>query len=260
MALPFFGRRPADPPRLSVCVITLDRGAELRGLLENVVPWAWEVVVLDGGSRDGTADLCRDAGDAVRFESHPWDGDFAAQKNRCFDLARGDWILDLDTDERVGPWLEARLPELCASTRHDFYRLPMYWLTSVEPATYVESRQHYPCHIPRLFRNVPEHRYTDEKPIHPKFHDDVVARMKKVHKAHLFHYCFVWTPRSAIEEKLSRYRDTYPESDETNRKYYTWWEIPHRLRPCREPLPRGSDAPAPLPGGGAPEGDAKGAR
>lgn len=235
-------RNASPPPRLSVCIITLNRAHELRGLLANVCSLAWEVVVLDGGSTDATAQLC-ESYPGVRFEVHPWDDHFARQKNRCFDLARGDWILDIDTDERVGPWLANDLPRLITSQRYDFYRLPMYWLTDLDPPLYVETPQHYPCHVPRLFRNVTDHRYLDEKPIHPRFADHVVRRMKKVRRRHLFHYCFARQDRASLQKKVDQYQERFPESDETNRKYYLWWEHRHRLRTPREPTPDWEQGP-----------------
>jgi tetratricopeptide (TPR) repeat protein len=64
----------------------------LRGLVD-------EIVVVDTGSTDGTLGIAERHGAAIGYE--PWQGDFAAPRNRSLDLATGDWILYVDADERV---------------------------------------------------------------------------------------------------------------------------------------------------------------
>jgi glycosyltransferase involved in cell wall biosynthesis len=86
---------------LSVCVITLNEARRIAACLESV-PFAEEWVVLDSGSTDDTVRICAERGARVVVE--PFRG-FGPQKNRCFDLARGEWILSLDADERVSPEL-----------------------------------------------------------------------------------------------------------------------------------------------------------
>lgn len=58
-----------------------------------------EVVVLDTGSVDGTAQIAADLGARVFFE--PWTGDFAHHRNHCMDLCRHDWVFALDGDEEL---------------------------------------------------------------------------------------------------------------------------------------------------------------
>src|SRR5207249_2633866 len=60
------------------------------------------IVVVDGGSRDRTAALARRFTDRVLV--NPWPG-YRAQKQYALDAARGEWVLNLDADERVSPEL-----------------------------------------------------------------------------------------------------------------------------------------------------------
>jgi glycosyltransferase involved in cell wall biosynthesis len=87
--------------RISVNLITLNEAHNLPRCLGSVA-WADEIVVVDGGSGDGTMDVAR------RFTSHvfrhPFDN-FSSQRNRAIDRSTGDWILSIDADEWVPPSL-----------------------------------------------------------------------------------------------------------------------------------------------------------
>jgi glycosyltransferase involved in cell wall biosynthesis len=229
----FFRKKPAKPQRLSVTVVTQNQAEALEGLLANVASFASEIVVVDGGSTDATEAVAR-AHPLVKYVHRPWDGHFGKQKNASFAAATGDWILHLDTDERVGERLRDRLPELMVG-RSDFYRLPMYWLASVEPLLYVKTKKHYPSPVPRLFRNRPEFRYVEDgHPVHVTFTKAVRRRMKKIHGAHLFHYVLAWLSRDELRAKAARYAASEPGSEGTNDAYYLWWDRPHELLPCDE--------------------------
>jgi glycosyltransferase involved in cell wall biosynthesis len=84
-------------PQLSVIVIALNQQANLVPCLETV-RWADEIVVVDSGSRDRTLELAQAFTD--RIFTIDWPG-FGAAKNYALDRATGEWILSLDTDERV---------------------------------------------------------------------------------------------------------------------------------------------------------------
>jgi glycosyltransferase involved in cell wall biosynthesis len=228
-----FRKRPPRPRKLSVTVVTQDQATALKGLLTNVESFAHEIVIVDGGSRDATEEVAR-AHPLVKYVKRPWDGHFGRQKNESFAHATGDWVLHLDTDERVGENLRDRLPELMDG-RHDFYRVPMYWLASEEPLLYVKSDKLYPSPVPRLFRNLPEFRYVEDgHPVHVTFTKAVRRRMKKIQGAHLFHYVLCWSSKEDLRAKAARYAAEEPGSEQTNAAYYLYWERPHELLPCLE--------------------------
>jgi glycosyltransferase involved in cell wall biosynthesis len=91
---------------LSVIIIAKDAGATIRRCLESVA-WADEIVVVEHGSADRTADICRELGAKVH-QTPDWPG-FGPQKNRALDRAKGDWVLSLDADEWVTPELRAEI-------------------------------------------------------------------------------------------------------------------------------------------------------
>jgi len=102
----------ALPVTLSVVLITENEQANLAQTLESVLPLVGdgrgEIIVVDSGSTDRTLEIARSFG--AKVFSEPWKG-FAAQKNSAMDKATGDWVLQLDADERLERELAAEILE-----------------------------------------------------------------------------------------------------------------------------------------------------
>jgi hypothetical protein len=96
---------------LSACVIASDEEARLPACLASL-GFCDEVVLVDGGSRDRTREIAAAAG--ARVVENPWPG-FAAQRNLAIDRASGDWILEIDADERIDAELAASIGEFLAA-------------------------------------------------------------------------------------------------------------------------------------------------
>jgi glycosyltransferase involved in cell wall biosynthesis len=108
-------------PGVSVTIITLNEAAHIAACLASVA-WADEVLVVDAGSTDGTADLARAHG--ARVIVREWPG-YAAQKNFAAGEAAHDWILSVDADERVPPALATEIRTvLASSSASPGYRVP----------------------------------------------------------------------------------------------------------------------------------------
>jgi glycosyltransferase involved in cell wall biosynthesis len=98
-------------PLLSVAIITLNEEANLGRTLASV-SWADEIIVVDSGSTDRTAEIAR--GFSARVVEHLWTG-FAAQKNFALSQCSGDWILSLDADEELTHELQFEMQNLLMS-------------------------------------------------------------------------------------------------------------------------------------------------
>lgn len=85
--------------RLSVCLIVRNEAHTLPSCIASVRDIADEILVVDTGSSDGTAELAQELGCRVFF--HQWADDFAAARNIALSHAQGEWILSLDADERL---------------------------------------------------------------------------------------------------------------------------------------------------------------
>jgi glycosyltransferase involved in cell wall biosynthesis len=113
--------------RLSVVVITFNNADTLEACLREV-DWADEIVVLDSGSTDATVAIAELHG--ARVAVHPFD-DYGPQKQRAYDMASHDWILNLDADEVLSPGTRAVIEEALVVPHHAGFRLPrrerMFW-------------------------------------------------------------------------------------------------------------------------------------
>ncbi len=96
---------------LSAVIIARDEADRIGAAIRSV-SFADEVIVLDSGSADDTVAIARAAG--ARVVETDWPG-FVAQKNRAWTEAKGDWVLSIDADERVG---DALRDEICEVLRH----------------------------------------------------------------------------------------------------------------------------------------------
>lgn len=96
---------------ISACVIARDEEERLPDCLASV-EFCDQVVVVDSGSRDRTRELAAAAG--AKVVENPWPG-FSAQRNVALDHATGDWVLEIDADERVSPELAAELRAFLAA-------------------------------------------------------------------------------------------------------------------------------------------------
>ncbi|RZF28116.1 glycosyltransferase family 2 protein [Paraburkholderia sp. UYCP14C] len=131
---------------LGVAIITRNAAARLAECLQ-AVAFADQIVVIDGGSTDGTADIARAHGARV-IEQTDWPG-FGPQKNRAVEALTTSWILSLDADEIVTPELAASIRATLAAPAADVYAVDRL---SSFCGQWVHHSGWYPDWIPRLFK------------------------------------------------------------------------------------------------------------
>lgn len=96
---------------LSVVLIAKNAADLLPECLESV-SWADEIILLDSGSSDGTAQIAARHGAKV-FHSTEWQG-YGRQRQLAQSYASHSMILMIDTDERVTPQLRASVEAVLA--------------------------------------------------------------------------------------------------------------------------------------------------
>jgi glycosyltransferase involved in cell wall biosynthesis len=110
---------PAEKLPLTVAIIALNAGAQIGPCLASA-QFADEILVVDSGSDDDTVAIARRHG--ARVETKEWLG-FGRQKQHAVAIARNDWVLCLDADERVSERLARSIREAFASRRYRAYRM-----------------------------------------------------------------------------------------------------------------------------------------
>ncbi len=121
-----------------------------------------ESIVVDTGSTDRTKLIAAESG--AKVLDFPWCDDFAAARNVGVEVATGTHILVLDADERLAPNMGPNLIKAAENPELLLGCLPLYNASEME-ATFDEvldgvKRIGDPTFVPRLFRNVPEMRFT----------------------------------------------------------------------------------------------------
>ena len=148
-------------PRLSLCMIVRNEEEMLPPCLESVRGVVDEIVIVDTGSSDATRELARRAG--ARVLERPWDDDFAAPRNLALRHATGDWVLQLDADERLAPGSAEGLRAAMAREDLDLGTLRLHDARRVDApvAAVVSGRERMgaPTLVPRLMRRTEDLAY-----------------------------------------------------------------------------------------------------
>ncbi len=84
---------------LSLIAIAKNESSGIQEYLNHHRDLFDEMIVVDTGSTDGTADLARNAG--AHVIDFAWIDDFAAARNVSLRAATGDWVFWVDIDERI---------------------------------------------------------------------------------------------------------------------------------------------------------------
>ncbi|MGC8529724.1 MAG: glycosyltransferase family 2 protein [Leptospirillia bacterium] len=139
----------ASPERrpLSVFVLAFNQEHKIRPALESIL-WADEVILVDSGSTDRTAEIARELG--VSVVQVPFSG-FGALRNEAVSRCRFDWIFSLDSDERMTEEAKEEILSILASPQPlDAYLVPRknYFL-----GKWIRHSDWYPdFRQPQLFR------------------------------------------------------------------------------------------------------------
>jgi glycosyltransferase involved in cell wall biosynthesis len=103
-AVPGSGLHPSTfiLPKISFVIPTLNEAKNLPWLLPRVPAWAHEIIIVDGRSTDGTAEVARAVRSDVRIVTEERRGKGAALQ-AGFEAATGDIIITLDADGSMAP-------------------------------------------------------------------------------------------------------------------------------------------------------------
>lgn len=163
--------------KLSVTLATYNEEANIRRCLTAVKDLADEIIVVDGSSTDKTREIAKEHGARVIKTTNP--PVFHINKQKANDLAKGDWILQLDGDETVTKELKKEIKQLLAGEYfgYDSWVSPLKKLFGRKAHSLSEPAAAY--YLPR--RNYFLGRYLKNAGQYP----DPVIRLFQRGKAHL---------------------------------------------------------------------------
>jgi len=155
---------------ISVVVITKNESQNIANCL-NSVAWADEIIVVDDFSQDNTIELASKFTDKIFKKRMDIEG---VHRNYAYSLAKNEWVLSLDADERVTSELKEEIEKILNDgTSFNVFSIPLrnyigdYW---------IRWGGWYPAYKDRLFRK--GHFRYEEVGVHPRvFYDGKCGRL-----------------------------------------------------------------------------------
>lgn len=108
-----------DKFMLSAIVITKNEENRIKACLESI-KWTDEIIVLDNGSDDKTVQIAKQFTNKVFSFPHL---DFASLRNKGMEKSSGDWVLYIDSDERILASLRQEIENLISSNDKSAYAI-----------------------------------------------------------------------------------------------------------------------------------------
>lgn len=88
---------------LSIVCPTFNCVSTVRSLIDSVLLQScdsYELIILDGGSTDGTVEIIREYGNRINYISEPDNGIYDAM-NKGIDMAKGEWLYFIGADDSL---------------------------------------------------------------------------------------------------------------------------------------------------------------
>lgn len=90
---------------LSVVILTKNEEKNIEECLKSVA-WCDEIIIVDDESEDQTLEKVKNTSQKLKVFKRKLNNDFAAQRNYGLQQASGDWVLFVDSDERISEELK----------------------------------------------------------------------------------------------------------------------------------------------------------
>ncbi|WP_097015463.1 glycosyltransferase family 2 protein [Anaerocolumna aminovalerica] len=150
---------------LSVCILAKNEEERIQRCIRSVISYVDEVIVVDNGSIDHTADIAIQEGAKVLFSSAKLD----LARNRYLEEAKSDWIFVLDADELIMEKDIIRMKEVTdQDTESNGFFIPSY--------QYFGEGRYALFFMSRLYRRQEGLRY--DRPIHSRIRSSLQSKNK----------------------------------------------------------------------------------
>ncbi|MCJ2378604.1 glycosyltransferase family 2 protein [Vibrio sp. ZSDZ34] len=170
-------------PTLAVALIVKNESKHLKACLETVQGWVDEIVIMDSGSTDDTAEIAAEFGAKFHVNAD-WPG-FGPQRQLAQSHVESDFVFWLDADERVTPELKQRILDAVqqqkADTIFQFERLS--WVFG----RFIKHCGWYPDRVLRLYPT--KLTQYDDSLVHEKVETTKSMKVETL-KGDLIHYTY----------------------------------------------------------------------
>lgn len=151
-----------DKIKLSVVTLTKNSSEIIEDCLKSVSGWVEEIVIVDDNSRDNTLEIVRKYTDWIFVKKWEKEG---AHRNFAYARAKCDYILSLDSDERVTPELKQEIINLFKEgPKYNGYNIPH---RNFIGSHWIKYGGWYPNAKLKLFRK-DQFKYEEEAEYHPR--------------------------------------------------------------------------------------------
>lgn len=211
-------RKALNRPTITALVPTFNVEKYIADCLESLA-WVDRILVVDSFSTDRTLDICRQYTDCIYQHEYI---NSAAQKNWALDLVDTEWVIQVDSDERV----ESQLAQEILSVLPESNEIDGYFIRikNLVWGKWTRCCGLYPCSQIRLFR--PDKGRWSDREVHARLQGiDRVGHLQN-HFIHLD-----WVELSEELQQFSRQVVVW-ESQELAKKgkKWHWWDVV--LRPA----------------------------
>ncbi|NOZ06608.1 MAG: glycosyltransferase [Chloroflexi bacterium] len=175
-------------PTLSACMIVKNEEKFLAQCLDSIKDAVDEIIIVDTGSTDRTVEIARRYTDKVYF--YAWNNSFSEARNVSLGYATGEWILQIDADEKLEQEDVPLLHQVIQSNQYDVVFVTI--LNELPGGQWGKHR------FQRLFRRGRAHY---EGIVHNQLVYDGPAAVAEIR---LYHYGYNLTP----EQMAAKYERT----------------------------------------------------
>ena len=202
-------------PSLTVALIVKNEAANLPKCLESVQNWVDEIVIVDSGSTDQTAQIAAQFG-AKFYTYADWQG-FGKQRQRAQQYVSSDYVLWLDADECVTPPLRdailAAIAENKPNTVYQIGRLSRVFGREIHHSGW------YPDFVTRLYRT--DFAQYNDALVHEKVQFPTHANIEKLH-GDLLH--FTYQDLHHYLTKSAHYAKAWADQRQAQGKHASLWQ------------------------------------
>lgn len=186
-------------PTISVAIIAKDEEPYIYDCIQSIIPIADEIILVDTGSKDRTAEIAQEFG--ARIYNFNWDNDYAAARNESLKYCNGDWIFQIDPDERLRPTSVDLVLDVVKRQRCLMSNVTIH----NEGRPLPEGDQ-----VPRLFRNIPGIKYFR------RYHETVCNAIHEIEEKQPWKRWYVYHDKGIVLDHVGNSRRPPQEMEQKN--------------------------------------------